>query len=55
MLNKDLEVILYCGSYTCSLSPRAAHILTVHLGFTKVLDYKDGFKSWKDSGYPVEK
>lgn len=54
-LKKDEPVIVYCGSFSCSLSPRAAHDLEAHLGFKDVTDYEGGIKDWEDAGYPVEK
>ncbi|RMF89800.1 MAG: rhodanese-like domain-containing protein [Methanobacteriota archaeon] len=54
-LDRDKLVVVYCGSYTCTLSPRAAHMLKHHLGFKKVLDYSGGIKEWQESGLPVEK
>jgi rhodanese-related sulfurtransferase len=54
-LNKSQPVIVYCGSFSCTLSPRAAHLLKRHMGFTDVAHYSGGIKEWKNSGFPVEK
>lgn len=54
-LEKDEPVIVYCGSFSCSLSPRAAHLLKDHLGFKDVTDYEGGIKDWMEAGFPVEK
>ncbi|MFV2040948.1 MAG: rhodanese-like domain-containing protein [Candidatus Hydrothermarchaeales archaeon] len=54
-LDKEKPVIVYCGSVSCTLSPRAAQILTNTLGFTDVSDYAGGIKEWRDSGSDVEK
>jgi rhodanese-related sulfurtransferase len=54
-LEKDEPLIVYCGSLSCSLSPRAAHLLEDHLGFKDVTDYEGGIKDWMDAGFPIEK
>jgi rhodanese-related sulfurtransferase len=54
-LEKDKPVIVYCSSFSCSLSPRAAHILEHHLRFKDVSDFEGGIKDWKDAGYPIER
>jgi rhodanese-related sulfurtransferase len=47
-LNKEDNIIVYCGSFMCHASTKAAETLT-SLGY-KVLDYKGGLKEWKDKG-----
>jgi len=54
-LDKSKPVVVYCGSFTCTLSPRAAHLLETHLGFKDVADYEGGIKDWAEAGYRVEK
>jgi len=54
-LDKNRPVIVYCGSYSCTLSPRAASLLSDHMGFSDVADYVGGIKEWRDSGSLVEK
>jgi rhodanese-related sulfurtransferase len=54
-LNKLEPIIVYCGSFSCSLSPRAAHILKEHMKFEDVSDFEGGYADWKDAGYPIEK
>jgi rhodanese-related sulfurtransferase len=54
-LDKKRPVIVYCGSFSCTLSPRAAHLLTNPLGFRDVADYAGGIKEWRDRGSAVEK
>ncbi|MFQ5561383.1 MAG: rhodanese-like domain-containing protein [Nitrospinota bacterium] len=53
-LDKNELVVVYCGSFSCSLSPRAAEILKDKLGFKDVLDYEGGFLDWKNAGNPIE-
>jgi rhodanese-related sulfurtransferase len=48
-------VVVYCGSFNCALSPRAAEILKSRRGFKKVIDYEGGLKDWTQARYPVEK
>ncbi len=52
-LYRDEKVVVYCGGFECTLSPKAAEELT-KLGFKNVWDYEGGFKDWKDAGYLVE-
>ena len=47
----DTELVLYCGGG--SRSALAADNLQ-KMGYTKVLSLIGGFKSWRDSGGPVE-
>lgn len=54
-LKKSIPVIVYCGGVSCTLSPRAAHLLTSQMGFTTVAHYKGGITEWRNSGFPVEK
>lgn len=51
-IDKDREVIVYCASYKCDASKRAAEALAT-LGFD-VKAYEGGIKEWKEAGYPVE-
>ncbi len=54
-LKKEGPVIVYCGGFSCTLSPRAAEMLTVQLGFKDVSHYEGGINDWRDAGLPVEK
>lgn len=47
-------VVVYCGSFKCSASTKAAKKLT-DLGYTAVLDYKGGLKEWKEKGNELVK
>lgn len=44
-------VVVYCASFTCQLSPFAAHKL-VEMGYKEVYDFKGGLADWQDAGYP---
>ncbi len=43
--NLNKTVVVYCGSFECTLSTRAAQAL-IEAGFTDVLDYKGGLADW---------
>lgn len=51
--NKETTVVVYCASSTCSLSPRAAHIL-IEEGYTNVYHFKGGLADWQNAGYSFE-
>lgn len=51
--NKDDKIVVYCASFECNASDKAAKKLE-GLGFKKVYDYEGGMKDWKDSGYEIE-
>lgn len=51
--DKKQEVIVYCGSFSCGLSPQAAQQL-VEAGFENVVDFEGGLKDWVESGYGLE-
>lgn len=46
-------VVVYCASYTCTASTRAARLL-LEAGFTDVLDYKAGKAGWQAAGFKLE-
>jgi len=49
----DQPVVLYCNGHSCLRSSKAAK-KAVAWGFKNVYYFRDGFPSWKSSGYPVE-
>ena len=51
--DRNIDVITYCGSYTCPASTLAAKKFIQH-GFKNVLDYKGGLEEWEAQGNPVE-
>lgn len=51
--DKDAKVIVYCASFDCTASPRAAEQLD-SAGFTHVADFEGGIQDWQEAGYPVE-
>jgi rhodanese-related sulfurtransferase len=48
----DEDVIVYCSSFDCQASPKAAAILE-GLGFTNVFDYEGGIEDWLEGGHPI--
>lgn len=53
-LDKNEEVVTYCGSFQCPASTMAAEEF-MKLGFKSVRDYKGGIQEWTEKGYPTEK
>ena len=51
--DKDKEVIVYCASFSCQLSPEAARKLT-EAGYSNVIDFEGGLADWEKAGYPFE-
>ncbi len=43
--SKDRKVVVYCASFECNASPKAAERLE-KAGFTQVYDYEGGTKDW---------
>lgn len=50
---KDETIVVYCASFECSASTKAAEKLFA-LGYRNVLDYKGGLKDYKDAHLPLE-
>jgi rhodanese-related sulfurtransferase len=48
----EKEVIVYCASFDCDASPRAAETLA-RRGFRRVVDYEGGMTDWKDAGHDI--
>jgi rhodanese-related sulfurtransferase len=53
VLNMTDPVVVYCGSFKCPASTKAAKALS-GMGY-KVLDYKGGLKEWQEKGEALEK
>jgi rhodanese-related sulfurtransferase len=49
---RDKEIIVYCASWDCDASPRAAAELE-KAGFSHVVDYEGGLRDWKEGGNEV--
>lgn len=52
--SKKANIIVYCGSFKCTASTKAAHRLMA-LGYKNVVDYKGGLKEWKRKGNKLVK
>ncbi|MBI2658269.1 rhodanese-like domain-containing protein [Candidatus Woesearchaeota archaeon] len=48
-LKKTDTIAVYCASYSCHASTKAAEML-LKMGYSKTLDFKGGKKLWVDSG-----
>ena len=48
LLDKEKDIIIYCGIFECTMSTHAAKILD-KLGYNNVYDYKGGLQDWKQA------
>jgi rhodanese-related sulfurtransferase len=53
MFSKNKEMVVYCSSFDCTASEKAAEKLQ-DMGYTNVHVYKGGVKEWKEAGLPME-
>ena len=53
VVNKDKEIVVYCGFTGCARSHVGAMYL-VQQGYTNVKRLPGGICSWVDGGYPIE-
>lgn len=53
-LSKRDTIIVYCASYSCQASTKAAWKL-LEMGYTKTLDFKAGKRGWTHAGLELEK
>ena len=51
--NKETSVVVYCASFTCQTSSRAARTLA-DAGYINVYDFKGGLADWQDAKYSFE-
>jgi rhodanese-related sulfurtransferase len=47
------EIIVYCGSFECQASSKAAKVLD-RMGYANVLEYEGGLKDWRAAGFVTE-
>lgn len=52
-LKKPETIVVYCESYTCHASTKAARAL-LEMGYKKVLDFKGGKRWWRHAGLEME-
>lgn len=50
--DKKEKIVVYCASFDCPASTKAAEMLQ-KMGYTNVVDYKGGLKDYKESGRPL--
>lgn len=53
-LKKTDTIVVYCASYSCHASTKAAKKL-LDLGYNHILDFKDGKRWWQHAGLELEK
>ena len=53
IINKNEPAVIYCNGVHCSLSYRAS-AKAVEWGFTHIYYYREGFRSWRKAGHPIE-
>jgi len=53
-LKKTDTIVVYCSSYSCQASTKAARKL-LEMGYTKTLDFKAGKRGWTHVGLELEK
>ena len=50
VVNKDAPIVAYCGAgFRSALAVKTLK----EMGFTNVVNYEEGFMTWKQSGYPI--
>jgi rhodanese-related sulfurtransferase len=54
VLKKGDKIVVYCESYSCHASTRAAEML-LKMGYKNVYDFKAGKQGWVDSGLKLAK
>ena len=52
--DEDDDIVVYCSSFDCGASPRAARTLE-DLGFTNVADFEGGLSDWEEAGFPLHR
>ncbi len=53
LLNKNDEIVVYCASFDCQSSTRAAKRLA-ELGYKNILNYEGGKREWDEKNFPKE-
>lgn len=52
-IDRDDPIVVYCASYTCRASSRAAELL-LEAGYTNVMDFAGGKSTWQAAGFELE-
>jgi rhodanese-related sulfurtransferase len=50
LVNKDSEIVVYCGSEQCTMSKKAGEHLE-EIGYKNVARFSPGLKGWKEAGH----
>jgi rhodanese-related sulfurtransferase len=53
-LKRTDTIVVYCASYTCQASTKAARKL-LEMGYNKTLDFKGGKRWWRHAGLELQK
>ena len=53
-LKKTDTIVVYCASYSCQASTKAARKL-LEMGFNRTLDFKGGKRWWRHAGLELQK
>lgn len=53
-ITQDDTIIVYCASYACQKSTKAAKRL-LEMGYEKTFDFKAGKRGWRRAGLQLEK
>ena len=53
-LNKKDTIVVYCGSYSCQASTKAARKL-LEMGYENTFDFKAGKRGWQHTGLGLDK
>jgi rhodanese-related sulfurtransferase len=53
-LKRTDTIVVYCGSYSCQASTKAARKL-LEMGYDKTLDFKGGKRWWRHAGLELQK
>ena len=53
-LKRTDTIVVYCASYSCQASTKAARKL-LELGYDKTLDFKGGKRWWRHAGLELQK
>jgi rhodanese-related sulfurtransferase len=52
-IDRDDPVVVYCASYPCGASSRAAALL-LEAGYTNVMDFAGGKAVWQNAGFQLD-
>lgn len=52
-LDREDDIVVYCASYSCHASTKAARRLT-EMGYAHVTDFKGGKAEWRKAGLDLE-